>query len=283
MTGIKRILAGIDLGPDTERVLAYASFFSKLWNATIDLLYVIDYLVTPPAYMMPYLEEEKESALRSMRRWQELLFNLGINAKSEVVLGRLYESFDFALKNVDADLLIIGYRTHPLRSSSSEKLIKGLDIPMLVVRGQKSEDARLGEVTIKRILCPVDFSEHSRKALVFASNLSAITNSSLDIIHVLPGHFLKEKGEKGPVAVEEMTEEAKEKIKRLLEELSISFADVTILSDEPHKGITSFAMDKGMDLIIIGARGLGMIKGIFLGSVSEAVLRSSPCPVMIVR
>ncbi|MFN3395658.1 MAG: universal stress protein [Thermodesulfovibrionales bacterium] len=283
MTKVERILAGIDLGPDTERVLAYASFFSKLWNATIDLLYVIDYLVTPPAYMMPYLEEEKESALRSMRRWQELLYNLGINAKSEVLLGRLYESFDFSLKNLNADLLILGYRTHPMRRSSSEKLIKGLDIPMLVVKGQKSEDARLGEVTIKRILCPVDFSEHSRKALVFASNLSAITDSSLDIIHVLPVHLLKEKGEKGLVAVEEMTKEAKEMMKRLLEELSISFADVTILSGEPHKGIISFALDKDTDLIIIGARGLGMIKGILLGSVSEAVLRSSPCPVMIVR
>lgn len=283
MTKIERILAGIDLGPDTERVISYASFFCKLWNATIDLLYVIDYLVTPPAYMMPYLEEEKESALRSMMRWQELLCNLGVNAKSEVVLGRLYESFDFSLKSLNADLLVLGYKTHPLRRSSSEKLIKGLDIPMLVVKGKKSEDVKLGEVAIKRILCPVDFSEHSHRALLFASNLSAITNSRLDIIHVLPVHLLKEKGGKGLVAAEEMTQSAKEKIKKLMEELSILSTECAILSGEPHNEIISFAIEKDTDLIIMGARGLGMIKGILLGSVSESVLRSSPCPVLIVR
>lgn len=282
MTKIERILTGIDLGPDTERILSYAYFFCKLWKASLDLLYVIDYLVTPPAYMMPYLEEEKESALRSMRRWQELLLNLGVNAKSEVIVGRLYESFDFSLKSLNADLVVLGYKTHPMRRSSSEKLIKGLDIPMLVVKGKKSEDIKLGEVAIKRILCPVDFSEHSHKALLFASHLSEITNSRLDIIHVLPVHLIKEKGGKGLRAAEEITQSAKEKMKILTEEFSIP-TECAILSGEPHKEIISFAMKKDMDLIIIGARGLGMIKGILLGSVSEAVLRSSPCPVLIVR
>ncbi|MCK7503018.1 MAG: universal stress protein [Desulfobacterales bacterium] len=44
----------------------------------------------------------------------------------------------------------------------------------------------------------------------------------------------------------------------------------------------SFA-GKDTDLIVMGARGLSYIGGILLGSVSEAVLKSSPCPVVIVR
>jgi nucleotide-binding universal stress UspA family protein len=37
------------------------------------------------------------------------------------------------------------------------------------------------------------------------------------------------------------------------------------------------------DLIVMGARGLGTIKKIFIGSVSEGVLKNTPCPVLIVK
>lgn len=282
MIKIERILTGIDLGPDTEKVLAYASFFGKLWNASIDLLYVIDYLITPPAYLVPYLEKEKETALESIKKWQELIGNQGVDTKGEVIVGRLYESFDFTLRNRASDLLVLGYKRHPLRRSSSERLIKGLNIPMLVVKGEKSENARLGGVTIKRILCPVDFSDHSQKALISGSDLAKITQSSLEIIHVLPVHLLKERVEEGPKAAKEMTESTRETLKGFTEKLSISTEGIVLLG-EPHKEIISFAKQEDIDLIIIGARGLGLIKGMLLGSVTEAVLRSSPCPVMIIH
>jgi nucleotide-binding universal stress UspA family protein len=283
MIRVERILAGIDLGPDTEGVLAYASFFGKLWNASIDLLYVIDYLVTPPAYIISYIEEEKTKALKSIEKWQKSISNIGIETRSEVVVGRLYESFNFSIKKTQADLLVLGHRSYPFRRSSSERLIKGLNIPMLVIQGQKSKGATIGGVRIERILCPVDFSDYSRKALHLASEISILTGARLHIIHVLPGHLLKGIKDRGDEAIEDMRRDAEEKIREFIADLSLSRGEGIILIGEPYKEIVSNAAENDMDLIIMGARGLGLIEGILLGSVTDAVLRSSPCPVIIVH
>lgn len=283
MIRIERILTGIDLGPDTEMVLAYAFFFGKLFNASIDLLYVIDYLTTPPSYMIPYIEEERLSALKSMEKWQGQLGDRGIKTRSEVIVGRLYESFDFSLKNRKVDLLVLGFRSHPLRRSSSEKLVKGLSILMLVVRGEKSKGMRIGDVRIRNIICPVDFSEHSKKALTIASNLSSLLQERLDILHVLPVHLLKGKDDKKMKAIVEMKEEAEKRLKDLTEGLNIPSGKVHILTGEPYGEIISYSKENDADLIIMGARGLGLIRGMILGSVTDAVVRSSPCPVMIIH
>jgi len=50
---------------------------------------------------------------------------------------------------------------------------------------------------------------------------------------------------------------------------------------EPHKRIVALAKEKDIDLIVMGARGLGFIKGMLIGSVTDAVLKSSPCPVLV--
>lgn len=283
MIKIEQILTGIDLGPDTETVLAYASFFGRLFGSHVHLLYVIDYLVTPPAYIMPYLEQERVSALNTLNHWQRQIDSMGIKVGSEVVIGRLYESFDLSLKKLGIDLLVLGYRSHTLRRSSSEKLIKGLRVPMLVVRGKRGKGMKIGDVRIGNIICPVDFSEHSNKALIFASGLSGITGSRLHILHVLPAHLLREKGREGLKAVDEMEEKAREKIKSLLQELSIPLGEGYVLTGEPFREIISFSKQKDGDLIVMGARGLGLIQGMILGSVTDAILRSSPCPVLVIH
>ena len=51
----------------------------------------------------------------------------------------------------------------------------------------------------------------------------------------------------------------------------------------PAKRIVALSEDRDIDLIVIGARGLGFIKGMLIGSVTDAVLKSSPCPVLVVH
>jgi nucleotide-binding universal stress UspA family protein len=51
----------------------------------------------------------------------------------------------------------------------------------------------------------------------------------------------------------------------------------------PKKAIPDFAREWKADLVMVGSRGLGAISRFFLGSVAQAVLRSAPCSVEIVR
>ena len=56
----------------------------------------------------------------------------------------------------------------------------------------------------------------------------------------------------------------------------------TRLAGSPVEGITNYAMDHRCDLIVMGRRGLGALRGM-LGSVSYGVLRSADIPVLTVK
>ncbi len=56
-----------------------------------------------------------------------------------------------------------------------------------------------------------------------------------------------------------------------------------IEAGEPDRRIVSFAKENDIDLIVMGARGLGLIKGMLIGGVTDAVLKSSPCPVLVIH
>lgn len=281
---IERILAGIDFGPATEGVIGYSSFFAEIMGASLDLLYVIDYLVTPPAYLAPYMEEEKKVAEKKFSELKKQLTDKGIKTKTEVIVGRLHESFETTIKRVNADMLILGFMSHALRRSSSEKLIKGLKMPMLVVRGEKAESARIGSVRIKRILCPTDFSEISMKALKIAKELKDIFSAEIDILHVMPSHIIKKKIKKlkdKDRILKEIREETMNNLTKFITNYTIAKSEID--EGEPDKKIVSFSKENDIDLIVIGARGLGFIKGMLIGSVTDAVLKSSPCPVFVIH
>ncbi|WP_333656520.1 universal stress protein [Dissulfurispira sp.] len=93
----------------------------------------------PPAYLVPYIEEEKRLNEEGLRKWAEKLNSLGIKTGHAIAVGRLVETFNTAIKEMNTDMLVLGHRSHMVRPSSSERMIKSLDIPMLVVRGESQK------------------------------------------------------------------------------------------------------------------------------------------------
>jgi nucleotide-binding universal stress UspA family protein len=281
---IEKILAGVDFGPATDSIMAYAASFASAAKASVHLLHVLDYVVTPPAYLAPYIDEEKRIAEGKLIVLKKELQEAGITSGTETVIGRLHESFAAALKKTQADMLVLGFVTHTFRRSSSEKLIKGLQIPMLVVRGEKAMAARNGGVTIARVLCPSDFSEESFKALKAATELCALFSARLDVLHVVQDSAIKTikmTGEREK-ALQELRERARKKLDALLTE-NAARCTGTIEEGEPYEKIVSFAQQNSIDLIVTGARGLGLIEGMLIGSVTDAVLKSSHCPVLVLH
>ncbi len=281
---IEKILTGIDFGPNTERIINYTSYFAKKMGASVYLLYVIDYIITPPAYLIPYIEEEKKNAEKNFEALKKLLNIANIKIETEVIIGRLHESFVATLKRTNADMLILGFMTHTFRRSSSEKLIKGLKIPMLVIRGEKAKSTSIEGLNIKKMLCPVDFSEHSKNALNVAIQLKDILSAKLDILHVSQDYMINKmvKSQEKDRALKDLKEKAKESLNSFVKDLSIK-EERYIDEGEPSKKIITFLKERDIDLVVMGARGLGLIKGMLIGSVTDAVLKSSPCPVLVIH
>ena len=131
----------------------------------------------------------------------------------------------------------------------------------------------------QRVLCPVDFSETSTKALLFAERLVRETGAELVLLHAfdVPASY-DAAGQYEP---------ARQEIKRQFDELTPLHPEIK-LDRILHAGpagevICWLAQDQHCDLIVMGTHGRTGLRHLLLGSVAEYVLRHSHCPVTTVR
>lgn len=141
----------------------------------------------------------------------------------------------------------------------------------------------------RKILVPVDFSEHSDLALQTAVGLSRSYEASLTIVHVyepmamtLPeGYVLFSEAQ-----LDRMFEEFKRglaKQKQTAEAAGAQRVEVQLLHGFAVGEIQDFAEQGAFDLIVMGTHGRRGLSHAFLGSVAERVVRLAPCPVLTVR
>lgn len=140
----------------------------------------------------------------------------------------------------------------------------------------------------RRILVPTDFSETADRALQVARQLATALAAEIHVVHV---RILLE----DPHLVEEHQLELERLLtrgdQRTREVLSRHVGGETSVVVHPHlvrglsapESIVEAAGDLGCDLIIIGTHGRRGLKHLLLGSVTEAVVRNSPIPVLTVR
>lgn len=149
-----------------------------------------------------------------------------------------------------------------------------------------------------KILVCTDGSEFSQKCIQVASNLvETCTINEVTIIHVHEGSSILPDYWQGKYLFsEEEEKKLKAMDKRLLEERKKYFADAEkefqkhdipvntlFKTGHPAEVISKVAEDGGYDLIIIGRRGMGGVKKLFLGSISNAVLQIAHTNVLIVK
>lgn len=142
---------------------------------------------------------------------------------------------------------------------------------------------------IKRILVPIDFSEHSKNALRYAINFAKIFQSKLHLIYVLEPVIYPADFSMGQIAFPSMDVEldsrAKEELDKLAErEVGAQIPYETIVkTGKPFVEINESAAELNIDLIIIASHGESGVEQILFGSTAEKVVRKAPCPVLSLR
>lgn len=135
----------------------------------------------------------------------------------------------------------------------------------------------------KKILVAYDGSEPSYKALDIARQIAA---SDPDIAVVLVHVMRLFSSGAAAAGIDTVIMDEVEPIKQELTEIAESLPNTTevkiLKGSSPADLIVECAKEKGCDLIIMGSRGQGGVKG-FLGSVSYAVTKESPVTVLIAK
>ena len=141
-----------------------------------------------------------------------------------------------------------------------------------------------------RVLLAVDGSEHSNRATEAVRSLASVT--SLTILHVIDLPRLTypmigpEIAKDLAMTVEQvMRSEGQLVMTRTMSHLSYHASPLNKRLEEgvPAEMICSAAKEIQADLILMGARGVGQIQELVLGSVSHRVLTHAPCPVLIIK
>lgn len=131
---------------------------------------------------------------------------------------------------------------------------------------------------IRKILVPLDGSKNSKKSLLTAIHLAVEHDASLIVIHVISRSEKKFKQSD----IEDIPPSFIIQAKKLAMDNKIPFENRILVGDPGHS-IVEYANTHGIDLIVIGARGLSGFKKIFLGSVSHYVMQKADMPIVLVK
>ena len=140
---------------------------------------------------------------------------------------------------------------------------------------------------IHRILCPVDFSESSERASDYAVALARQLGAGVHFLHAwqMPVYAFPDGAViLGPDVVAQITGELQKsldaRVKRHQEpELAVQGH---LAQGLPDREIVRMAGELGCELIVMGTHGRTGLPHLFLGSVAERVVRTSPIPVLTV-
>jgi nucleotide-binding universal stress UspA family protein len=143
-------------------------------------------------------------------------------------------------------------------------------------------------VSIDRILCPVDFSGFSLDALRHGLGLAHWYSAQLTLLHVYQAsQALPVEGIQGSVPVfvdvdpDKLTEEVRRFCAPLLD-TSGQRVEIVVRPGDAAKEIRNEAERVPFDLLILGTHGRSGFERLFLGSVTEKVLRSTRVPVLTI-
>jgi nucleotide-binding universal stress UspA family protein len=191
-----------------------------------------------------------------------------------------------------SDLIVMSSRRRPyaakLLGSTAETVCRTAPCPVLVTRlGAGSNPASaIRDIDFKKLLVGTDFSSDSERALRYGLSLAQEYQSELHLLHVMTDSTTRgaeiawnSQSAEGPY------QKAARRLHQSVPAEAHLWCEVThaVREGRAYREIVSYAIEQEIDLICIGAHGLGYRFGTVFGSNADRVLRESPCPVLVAR
>ncbi len=283
----QKILVPVDGSHSCLHAKMLASSVAKKFNSKVTVVHVVSHdfmhpelkaqYQLPPSILQRIDEMYLEAGKKIIRHAEELFREAGLNVDARLVTYEdPAESVLQLVKDEEYSLVIIGNRAETQAEryslgSVTEKVARHAECPVLIVKRKPK---------IGKILAAVDGSKHADKALEYAVQLAQNYRANLALVHVEEDKLIRIGGPQvvdcvGTVG-ECILKDASAKTKGVPFDKILEFGS-------PADIVIKLAKKAGVDLIVVGSRGLSSVRRFLLGSVSDDISMHARSSVLIVR
>jgi nucleotide-binding universal stress UspA family protein len=275
----RRILCPIDFSEYSGAALRLAGNLALSLGAEIRILHAQRF-DAPLYFTSAQLQSLRRQVRRSLRGARKYVEDFAARHLPDAVRRSVHiierdpvEAILRMHRDWAADLVVMGThgRTGLTRirlGSVMESVLRQIKGPMLTV----GPGVKVAPRPIRRILCPVDFSDSSREMLEHAADLAEKTDAELSVYHVPHAPSAESPEDAGRALCDWIPPQVRVRCK-LHEALG---------KGKPSESIVAEAKRSQADLIVLGARPRSYLGRLVFGSTTEEVIRTAPCPVLSV-
>jgi nucleotide-binding universal stress UspA family protein len=271
---LKSILVAIDFTESSENILKNSISFAKTFKSKITLIHILpDDIINEKVNLLV-----KKAATTKLKETNDSIINEGLETGTPILeFGNYFDKIVSASDKINVNLIIVG-SGNKLKGdafqlgSTAEKIIRKSNKPVFVVKNGQTLD-------VKNIICPIDFSKESRRALNSAIIISRMVDAKLIILSVYP-RFKSTFAQLDTAQINKSRHlELQKEFNSFLEPfnlIDLNF-EKQIVGGEPAEEILKFIQKNKSDLLIMGTTGKSGINKILMGSVTEKVIRKVSC------
>jgi nucleotide-binding universal stress UspA family protein len=227
-----------------------------------------------------------ETSLKELENERKECEAAGLSCQTSCEEGHPWETILRTAVSVNADLIAVGDPAgaiglpERLLGSTAERVVRQAPCSVLVSCGRLRDDYHGACVAVG-----VDFSSHGIEAVRWARDVASAIDGEVALLHVVP-HPITESvlPSEWPSVLDGLSSAAHSRLEQLIVSEGLKpRTSIHMFDGSVGKKLCNATADIGADLLFVGCRGQGRLRGMMLGSTSQYCLRYSPVPVLAVR
>jgi len=189
MLAIQKILFPTDYSPCAEQAFSQAAYLAACYEANLHVLHVTELPLAPPRLDITEADVAADLHLPCAEPSSVGAPEAGdvVNLEIPPLEGSVWRAILAYAREQDIDLIVMG--THGrsgaqqlLPGSVAAKVVRLATCPVFTVHQHAEPPSNKSN---RRLLIPVDFSEHAHLAVAYARDLAAAYSAELDLLHVI--------------------------------------------------------------------------------------------------
>jgi nucleotide-binding universal stress UspA family protein len=311
MIAINAVLCPVDFSVFSQHALQHAVQLARWFDSTLTVLHVYPPPAAPPPVLFgglpgplppePYPaltvspEAVHDDVLAQLTKFAATVDTTGVQLRLTARTGTAVRGILDEAAASHSDLIVLGTHGHGgferwMLGSITEKVLRKASCPVLTIPAPAAEPAASALQMFKRILCPMDFSDSSLKALEYATALAKESDADLLLMHVIEAladltHWQQPVN---PAIVEYLRLSEQNALTRMRAVLPADARawcrpQEVLVTGKPCEEILRVAREQDVHLIVMGVYGRNPIDLLFFGSTTNQVVRRATCPVLTLK